>query len=201
MELVDVNPGNVQATIKKKGRPRKVPLLTDLTISEKPESEEVEKKKRGRKKKEKVEEEAKPKKKRGRKAAVKFYSSSIRKKIPLTTIIQDNDKSILHLDIKDQPDKTEDVLFDVAKGEYSGSNPDVILESSQISELRPDKTGQDTQKDELEEYIDNENLMSVQSISDLYEKRLQTRLNQDHLLIENLEKMFGKITRIYWSML
>lgn len=68
--------------------------------------QEDEKKKRGRKKKEVVEEEVKIKKKRGRKAALKYFSSSIRKQIPLKTNIVDNENSILFLDIKESNDTT-----------------------------------------------------------------------------------------------
>ena len=85
---------------KKKGRPRK--QKNDDVVGQTLDNQnvEVEKKKRGRKKKEVGVEEVKQKKKRGRKAAVKYFSSSIRKKIPLTTVIQDNNNYILHLDIK-----------------------------------------------------------------------------------------------------
>ena len=87
---------NVEPVIKrKKGRPRK-----DTTLQNVPKNPE-EKKKRGRKKKEVVVEEVKQKKMRGRNAAVKYFSSSIRKKIPLTIVLQDNNNYILHLDVKD----------------------------------------------------------------------------------------------------
>jgi hypothetical protein len=81
---------------KKKGRPKKIQTV---------ENELSEKKKRGRKKKEKTEEEeetSKEKKKRGRKATLKFFSSSIRKKMPLVFNIQDSDKYICHLDISEK---------------------------------------------------------------------------------------------------
>jgi hypothetical protein len=79
---------------RKKGRPRK-------NTNENVEDIDDDKKKRGRKKKEPVEEEVKVKKKRGRKAALKYFSSSIRKQIPLKTTITDNENNILFLDIKD----------------------------------------------------------------------------------------------------
>lgn len=63
------------------------------------ESNNTEKKKRGRKKK-KVD-EVKIKKKRGRKAALKYFSSSIRKQISLKTNIVDNENNILFLDIQE----------------------------------------------------------------------------------------------------
>ena len=77
------------------------------------ENETVEiKKKRGRKKKEVVEEEIKVKKKRGRKAALKYFSSSIRKQIPLKTNIVDNENAILFLDIKDTTDNISNLTYD-----------------------------------------------------------------------------------------
>lgn len=94
---------------KKKGRPKKNNLLenkltnTPDTKNNNNENENVlndgEKKKRGRKKK-KVD-EVKIKKKRGRKAALKYFSSSIRKQISLKTNIVDNENSILFLDIQE----------------------------------------------------------------------------------------------------
>ena len=93
---------------RKKGRPRKENVIckpleiilhnSNSIVVEK----EDEKKKRGRKKKEIVEEEIKIKKKRGRKAALKYFSSSIRKQMPLKTDIIDNENGILFLDIKDK---------------------------------------------------------------------------------------------------
>ena len=60
--------------------------------------------KRGRKKKEVVESEQEPKikKKRGRKAALKFFSSSIRKKIPMSINTNSSNNIILHLDVPEQ---------------------------------------------------------------------------------------------------
>lgn len=90
--------------LKKKGRPKKIQSDED----------QVEKKKRGRKKKEKPDDEpeTKEKKKRGRKATLKFFSSSIRKKMPLVFDIQDSDKNICHLDIteKDLANSSETTL-------------------------------------------------------------------------------------------
>lgn len=101
---------------KKKGRPRKdvtqVQPVTEAPV-------EVEKKKRGRKKKEVVVEEKK-KKKRGRKAQVKYFSSSIRKKMPLTTFFKDQDNAILHLDINDSDEintSSSTVHFDTIQSE------------------------------------------------------------------------------------
>ena len=60
-------------------------------------------KKRGRPKKQIIEENKNEKqvKKRGRKAAIKYFSSDIRKQIPLTTTITDNNDYILHIDVHD----------------------------------------------------------------------------------------------------
>ena len=60
-------------------------------------------KKRGRPKKQIIEENKNEKqvKKRGRKAAIKYFSSDIRKQIPLTTTITDNNDYILHIDVPD----------------------------------------------------------------------------------------------------
>ena len=80
--------------VKKKGRPKK-------NIDKNIENIPKEPKKRGRKKKENVVEEVKIKKKRGRKPCVKYFSSSIRKKIPLTTTIENNNNNILQISIKD----------------------------------------------------------------------------------------------------
>lgn len=102
---------------RKKGRPKKnlQIIKTEVanantsidTVNTNPTvGQEDEKKKRGRKKKEVVEEEVKIKKKRGRKAALKYFSSSIRKQIPLKTNIVDNENSILFLDIKESNDNT-----------------------------------------------------------------------------------------------
>ena len=102
---------------RKKGRPKKnlQIIKTDVananatigTVNTNPiVGQEDEKKKRGRKKKEVAEEEVKIKKKRGRKAALKYFSSSIRKQIPLKTNIVDNENSILFLDIKESNDNT-----------------------------------------------------------------------------------------------
>ena len=83
----------------KRGRPKKIVT----------EPVEIVKKKRGRKKKEKVIEEIKEKKKRGRKAAVKYFSSSIRKQLPnLTTIVDDTSNYILHLDINNEEEARND---------------------------------------------------------------------------------------------
>ena len=173
-----------ECAVKKKGRPRKNPVVEETPNELDPDAE-IEKKKRGRKKKEKVEEEEpKQKKKRGRKAAVKFFSSSIRKQIPLTAIIQDNDKNILHIDVKDIPQigENENTIFDGVKSEYLGTNLKLVINSSQISDIKDSFDD----RDELEEYIEDN--LDI-SISDLYEKRLESRMSQDKILIKRLENL------------
>ena len=114
---------------RKKGRPKKNLQFTlndasytlQSQVSVVPEKDD-EKKKRGRKKKEVVEEEVKIKKKRGRKAALKYFSSSIRKQIPLKTNIVDNENGILFLDIKESNDNLSNTSltydsFDTNKAE------------------------------------------------------------------------------------
>lgn len=190
---------------KKKGRPRKNPIdTTEVKIDN---NIPTEKKKRGRKKKEKVEEEVKQKKKRGRKAAIKFFSSSIRKKIPLTTIIHDNDNSLLHLDIKDHPEnKDKDLTYDTLKIEYGLQNKKIYGTSIndellQLSNRRFDSSDEDNNDDNHEDdddddddilgdYLDkNDNNNIETELSDLYEKRLESRLIQDNNLIKKLEDL------------
>jgi hypothetical protein len=202
--------GNVTIEIKKKkGRPRKNPLLEIKPV------EEVEKKKRGRKKKEKVEEEPKIKKKRGRKAALKYFSSTIRKKMPLTASIHDNDKSILHLNIKeDNNDLKKQITYDVLKNEYISSIPKINKEGNVIWDIENNEnlhtninepsdiiTSKDKSvvtyedNDILYDYIEqsNENQLDVE---ELYEKRLAIRLRQDNNLMEKLQNLHQDDTLI-----
>jgi hypothetical protein len=157
--------------VKKKGRPRKTPLPPLIVGDGDVQVVEQEKKKRGRKKKEKVEEEeVKQKKKRGRKAAIKFFSSSIRKKIPLTTVMHDTDKTILHLDIKEE-------------NEIEGDQ--VTYEATDVLSIFDDFVAEENHvltKDSPQDQDD-------QNISELYEKRLQVRMNQDSNLTEKLENL------------
>lgn len=214
-ETIELVPENANISVKKKkGRPRKNPIETEITPAV-----PQEKKKRGRKKKEKVEEEVKQKKKRGRKAALKFFSSTIRKKIPLTTVIYDNDKSILHLDIKeDEDDLKKTITYDVLKSEYN--KEDTIFgtkishlengkrtfddssesENDSENESENDNESSDNQSDDnknvfskddddndiLCDYIENSENMDIK---ELYEKRLESRLKQDNQLIKNLENL------------
>jgi hypothetical protein len=177
METQDqIQPTDIQ--VKKKGRPRKTPLPPLTTAPEVPQGEQ-EKKKRGRKKKEKVEEEeVKQKKKRGRKAAIKFFSSSIRKKIPLTTVIHDTDKTILHLDINDTNVENNEVIQDG-------------IADTDIYELI---AGKNTGQNEVDPTHDvghdvGNDVGHDQDIIELYEQRLQLRMNQDSFLTEKLENL------------
>jgi hypothetical protein len=192
--LTNINSSD-QVVKRKKGRPRKdTSQMVDL-----PKQPE-EKKKRGRKKKEVVVEEVKQKKKRGRKAAVKYFSSSIRKKIPLTTVLQDNNNYILHLDdVKDDENSlennSEDVDVDVdvdANTESRKEKFDAInvvfekLKNENIENLYEiQKEYQNLVEKEdtlLSEILNNEN-----DLTDLYEKCIENRENQDILLFNKLE--------------
>lgn len=187
--------------IKKKGRPKKIPMESTLVENCK---NVLEKKKRGRKKKEKVEvEEVTQKKKRGRKATLKFYSSTIRKKMPLNTVIYDNDNALLHLEIKAQTNESNNkqITYDVLKNEYGKDNQYVrVLNSDTDTDNDSDDKHKDTQDNEnnknsennedddiLCDYIDNalENL----DITDLYEQRLESRRVQDNQLISKLDNL------------
>jgi hypothetical protein len=177
---------NLVLVKKKKGRPRKIQLEPSQDSETICEQVVVEKKKRGRKKKEQVEEVVKQKKKRGRKAAVKFFSSSIRKRIPLTTVIQDNDKSILHLDIKDTDVDSKKELYNLIED----SSDTIGYETELISECAAnsnDKILIDKDRDpELKRELESSPLI------DLYEKRLQARIIQDNKLIDRLENIHNE---------
>jgi hypothetical protein len=150
---------------RKKGRPRKIQTIEEPKV-------EAEKKKRGRKKKEVVAEEIKPKKKRGRKAAVKYFSSSIRKQIPLTTVFHDNNNYILHLDT--EMDEGNEEENDVIEG--------IVRESTLLAnEFQKINLETDTESDtEGEDEI---------TLKDEYENRLRTREIEDKLLVDKLEEL------------
>lgn len=141
---------------RKKGRPKK-----DKEIIA-----EIEKKKRGRKKKEVEIVEVKQKKKRGRKATIKFFSSSIRKQIPLSSSIYDNNH-ILHIDADENIQETKNI--DVENWE----------ENPYVKELM------DNDKDILLDYIDK-NTNESTTLRELYESRIKNREKQDELLVNNL---------------
>lgn len=178
---------------RKKGRPRKdVPIQEDKPVEEK--------KKRGRKKKEVVTpEEIKPKKKRGRKAAVKYFSSSIRKKIPLTKVLQNNNNYILHLNVKE--DSLENNMEETFKDSNINENDDTEYKIEQNNnvenifeqlKLENDKNLSDIQKEynellDKEEYILNTIKDDNVNLSHLYEQRIESRLSQDNLIVNKLE--------------
>jgi hypothetical protein len=189
---------------RKKGRPRKIKPDELFNEDGTPKEEVVkEKKKRGRKKKEvpPQEEVVKQKKKRGRKTAVKYFSSSIRKKMPLTTIIKDNDNYILHIDIKDE--ESVNVQQDTNKNSVD-TNETTETENYEINktfqkhpvidslpkEIKEILNNNENEDDLLSNLIDmDEKLESEKNIKDLYEKRLEFREKQDQLLSVKLEEM------------
>lgn len=185
---------NVEPFVKKKkGRPRKIVAENDSKSNDNSTDIVVEKKKRGRKKKEPIEEVVKQKKKRGRKAAVKFFSSSIRKRIPLTTVIQDNDKSILHLDIKDTDFDSKKELYNLIEDydnitatgyrDQNCLNTECSIDTSNKPLL--DANSSDFHEDK----ILYDKILEDYPLIELYEKRLQTRIAQDNKLIERLENI------------
>lgn len=106
---------------------------------------EEEKIKRGRKKKEVVPAEPKIKKKRGRKAALKYFSSSIRKQMPLKSSINDNEIDILHLSIKD--DQLSEDSYDIDGIDENEHDP-------QLHEYAPQQKKETIQDSIFEDYID-----------------------------------------------
>lgn len=183
---------------RKKGRPKK--QKTEEELHDLQEQETKEKKKRGRKKKEvpiQEQEEVKQKKKRGRKAAVKYFSSSIRKKIPLTTVIKDNDNYILHIDIKDEiNDDLKDANKTYEMGQeneatkvYKSNDKNQVIESfpKEIKEILEDENEDNDEL--LSNLINLEHDDSDKNTKELYNKRLEFREKQDELLSFKLEEM------------
>jgi hypothetical protein len=178
---------------RKKGRPRKNKPIEELPKGEK--------KKRGRKKKEVVMGEIKLKKKRGRKAAVKYFSSSIRKKIPLTTVLQDNNNFILHLDINEDIDvQTENECIDGIQNidlnigiiNEDDTTKETII-NSVFSELENEnKNIINTYQNEYNELLDKKNYIlndltdDDNNISELYEQRVKFRENEDNIMVNKL---------------
>lgn len=175
----------IEAVIEKKklkGRPRKI-VVEPLEPAE-PKIPA----RRGRKRKEKViDEEPKIKRKRGRKACVKYFSSSIRKKMPLTTSLQDTDKYILHLDLV-ETEIQKDTTFDTIKDEFLGANNQTPL-PVQIGKFFENE--KKINSSEIEHIIDElSNIDNVETnLIELYEKRIESRTDEDNLLINKLEKL------------
>lgn len=159
---------------KKKGRPKK-------NVTEETKVDVIQdKKKRGRKKKDQVVEEIKQKKKRGRKAAVKFFSSSIRKQIPLTTVLQDSNNFILHLDVKENQEQ-EDELFEMKDdiiGYEEGGDNDIIISDF----LENDNSI-------LSDLLDNDS-----DLRELYKDRVKSREKQDKILVSKLENFHNNLS-------
>ncbi|NBP15563.1 hypothetical protein EBU95_14385 [bacterium] len=226
---------------KRKGRPRKtenqpmenvsvnkpLPEKEAVLLEPEPEPEsqsqsqsqpQAEKKKRGRKKKEVVVEEIKQKKKRGRKAAVKYFSSSIRKKIPLTTVIQDNNNYILHLDIKDKEENQStdkmSITYDTLTSAFSNSLQISKVENKNSGDKLIDSVFEQIQNDEVDnvkqgiremlendqnilaDYIDKHDIeldpsdeFENNTLRELYERRIEFRENQDKQLVNKLEML------------
>lgn len=169
---------------RKKGRPRKEPQISNVDEEGK---QEVEKKKRGRKKKEVIVEEVKVKKKRGRKPTVKYFSSSIRKKFPLTTVIQDSNNFILHIDIKDKARSSVDtVTYDSAA--QPNENAVDFLQAN--TNLTADSTIEKLvfEGDDDEESNTFEDLKEM-DLRELYEKKIHSREEQEKLLIKRMEEL------------
>ncbi len=195
-------PSNVAIVKKRKGRPPKEQKHEDI------KPEEKQQKKRGRKPKAEVkpdvDAEPKQKKKRGRKAAVKFFSSSIRKKIPLTTTISDSNNYILHLDVQDEGDV---VGSNITYAGVSADNTvrvdgedninDVMIENVcyetkketySISDVRKGLADLlDNDKNILSDFIDNQNAYDSKELRELYENRIRSRESQDKNLVHELE--------------
>ena len=196
---------------RKKGRPRKE--VTDKHLVEKPVEE---KKKRGRKRKEGTE-EVKQKKKRGRKAAVKYFSSSIRKKIPLTTVLQDNNNYILHLDINEIDNEIETTNETTNENEIETTNEikttneneigtinSILNEESMIQNIKLDKNEiinavfeelrQNNSENEVELQKEYKDLIEKDDldVNELYERRIEFREKQDNILVHKLNNKLNK---------
>lgn len=151
--------------------------LSNLNLEDK---EEDKPKKRGRKKKEKpAEEEVKIKKKRGRKAALKFYSSSIRKKIPINTEYQNNETIILHLDVDKQEKKENE------EPNYSVEDN----EESKIQSLYNYNDTKDEDDDLLETYLNEEDVDPTITLKTLYDQKIEQRMKQDSEILDKLNTL------------
>jgi hypothetical protein len=186
----------LSAPKRKKGRPRKEPVVEDQGVQS---TEVVEKKRRGRKPKEVQpvdDTQVVKKKKRGRKPQLKFYSSSIRKQIPLTTQLQDNDNYILHLDApkEELEDAKEYDCFEEQPLRNNIKEPkdeqynddDVSTQESSVDIFEKDyKAFVDNDDAILSEFIDG----NMEDLRDLYERRIKFREDQDQLLVDKLERL------------
>lgn len=135
--------------VRKKGRPRKNVVNPDSnsnSIDTKQDSEKGD--------------GIKQKRKRGRKAAVKYVSSSIRKKISLpVTSIKDNDKAILHISLPETHENIKkEITYDVLKDEYIKSDQinEDILGNFIASQINID-TVENNHNSSIIEYSNKEN--------------------------------------------
>lgn len=185
---------------RKKGRPPKIKpecetttvdqnnTETSTTVS-KNESEPIEKikQKRGRKKKEKpIEEEVKVKKKRGRKAALKFYSSSIRKKIPINTQYQNNETIILHLDVNKKDEK--ELVSSNYTVEDNSTKADLLYNYDDDSKLYNNENDDDDD-DILETYLNEKDTDPSTTLKILYDQKIEQRMKQDDEFLDKLNNM------------
>lgn len=176
----------------KKGRPRKIKenFENDNGNVEAP-------KKRGRKKKEKTVVEGiepKQKKKRGRKAAIKYFSSSIRKQIPLTTVIENTDNYLLHIDVKDDIEEenvenTDDVKHNQQDINVTNTEEEILNNLFESLELN-----NDIEVDEDNESILKNIIESKCDLKDLYERKKDSREKYDKLLLSKLESLHNNET-------
>lgn len=183
---------------RKKGRPRKDAVPVKMDVASTQQDAPVEKKRRGRKPKEIQPSTEEPqvvkKKKRGRKPQLKFYSSSIRKQIPLTTQLQDNDNFILHLDsVKEDEKQTKEyACFD--------TEHDLAQHQNSKAEVHSDNETQESSVDlfekEYNDFINNDDAIlsdfidgNMDDLRSLYEKRIKYREDQDLRLVNKLERL------------
>lgn len=173
----------------KKGRPRKI---KESNANVEPP------KKRGRKKKEKTVEEGvepKQKKKRGRKAAIKYFSSSIRKQIPLTTVIENTDNYLLHIDVKDDIEEnanTNDIEHNKQEINVTSTDEEILNNIFESLQLNNDIEDNDQNLDD--ESILKNLIESKCDLKDLYERKKESREKYDKLLLSKLESLHNNET-------
>jgi hypothetical protein len=206
---MDEQNGEIKENIpKKKGRPRKNPLQNTIVSHNTPDDvKDIDKI------------DVKQKRKRGRKAAVKYVSSSLRKKIALpVTTIKDNDKSILHIDIPETQDALlikKEITYDVLKSEYIKSDQhseDILgnfIATHTLTNKMPtienniysSNVTYNTQRNlfNIMECGDNDNdhdhdhsnkeALYDMDLKKLYKDKLDIRIQQDILLSQKLEEI------------
>ena len=106
--------------------------------------------------------------------------------MPLTTSLQDTDKYILYLDVENEIVK--DTTFDSIKDEFLGADNTSSLPVQLCKFLENEKK---INSSEIENIIDelsnNDNVDN--NLIELYEKRIESRTDEDNLLINKLEKL------------